>query len=84
MAHLHIKLLMSHFQEHEDGLVLHADVSILFSSFYFVKGELWSILTLSSFFFFFVNLECCQYREQQKSLCYPLFKICTLLTGVLL
>jgi len=32
MAHLHIKLLMSHFQEHEDGLVLHADVSILFSS----------------------------------------------------
>ncbi|CAM4608427.1 unnamed protein product [Leuciscus chuanchicus] len=27
MAHLHIKLLMSHFQEHEDGLVLHADVA---------------------------------------------------------
>ncbi|KAK9955369.1 hypothetical protein ABG768_015251 [Culter alburnus] len=27
MAHLHIKLLMSHFQEHEDGLLLHADVA---------------------------------------------------------
>ncbi|GAA6103577.1 uncharacterized protein LOC115595723 [Tachysurus ichikawai] len=27
MAHLHIKLLMSHFQEHEDELVLHADVA---------------------------------------------------------
>ncbi|CAM4554660.1 unnamed protein product [Leuciscus chuanchicus] len=27
MAHLHIKLLISHFQEHEDGLVLHADVA---------------------------------------------------------
>lgn len=28
MALLHVKLLMSHFQEHEEGLVLHADVSI--------------------------------------------------------
>ncbi|KAI7789403.1 hypothetical protein IRJ41_005368, partial [Triplophysa rosa] len=27
MAHLLINLLMSHFQEHEDGLVLHADVA---------------------------------------------------------
>lgn len=27
MAQLLIKLLMFHFQEHEDGLVLHADVS---------------------------------------------------------
>ncbi|KAF4098088.1 hypothetical protein G5714_022096 [Onychostoma macrolepis] len=27
MALLHVKLLMSHFQEHEDGLVLHADVA---------------------------------------------------------
>ncbi|XP_073723452.1 uncharacterized protein [Misgurnus anguillicaudatus] len=27
MAHLLIRLLMSHFQEHEDGLVLHADVA---------------------------------------------------------
>ncbi|GAA6100325.1 uncharacterized protein LOC117824412, partial [Tachysurus ichikawai] len=27
MAHMHIKLLMSHFQEHEDELVLHADVA---------------------------------------------------------
>ncbi|XP_016351569.1 uncharacterized protein LOC107695961 [Sinocyclocheilus anshuiensis] len=27
MAHLLVKILMSHFQEHEDGLVLHADVA---------------------------------------------------------
>ncbi|KAF4101550.1 hypothetical protein G5714_017982 [Onychostoma macrolepis] len=27
MAHLLVKILTSHFQEHEDGLVLHADVA---------------------------------------------------------
>jgi len=48
----------------------------------FLKGELQSILTLSSFF---VHLECCQYRQKRQKLptpCYPLFKIRTLLTSV--
>jgi len=53
-------------------------------TYLFVKVELWSILTLS---YFFVHLECCQYRQKrQKSVlptpCHPLFKICTLLTSM--